>query len=141
MTSEEVDAFLDEPHHVTMCTLNRDGSVHAVPMWYGFADGRLAVHTKARSQKVLNLRRDDRLTCLVEAGTAYGELRGVELVGRGEIVDGADRLWEVGRSVYERYVGAYDETKEAELAAVLAKRVAVVLRVERTVSWDHRKLA
>ena len=39
MTPEEIDAFLHERRPMTMCTLNHDGSIHAVAMWYGFLDG------------------------------------------------------------------------------------------------------
>lgn len=141
MSDEEVDDFLAERHTTTMCTINVDGSIHAVAMWYGFSDGRLAVQTKAKSQKVRNVRRDPRMTCLVEAGGRYEELRGVELVGRAEVVDDPGRLWEVGVSVYDRYVEPYTEAARPAVAAMLHKRVAIVLQVERTVSWDHRKLA
>jgi PPOX class probable F420-dependent enzyme len=141
MSPEEVARFLGERHTTTMCTINVDGSIHAVAMWYGFCDGRLAVQTKAKSQKVRNVRRDPRMTCLVEAGERYQELRGVELVGRAEIVEDPDRLWEVGVSVYDRYVEPYGEAARPAVEAMLNKRVAIVLQVERTVSWDHRKLA
>lgn len=141
MSATEVDAFLGERHTVTMCTMNRDGSIHAVAMWYGFLEGDLAVETKAKSQKVQNLRRDPRMTCLVEAGERYEELRGVELVGRAEIVEDPERLWQVGVSVYSRYVTPYGEDHRTAVETMLRKRVAVVLHVERIVSWDHRKLA
>jgi PPOX class probable F420-dependent enzyme len=141
MTPAEVDTFLAERHTASMCTINPDGSIHAVAMWYGFTGRALAVQTKAKSQKVQNLRRDQRMTCLVEAGMTYAELRGVELVGRGEIVEDPARLWDVGVSVYARYVGAYSESARSAVEAMLRKRVAIVLHVERTVSWDHRKLS
>lgn len=140
MSPGEVEAFLAERHTTTMCTINVDGSIHAVAMWYGFADGRLAVQTKAKAQKVRNVRRDPRMTWLVEAGERYGELRGVELVGRGEVVEDPDRLWQVGVSVYDRYVERYSDAARPAVTAMLNKRVAIVLDVERTVSWDHRKL-
>lgn len=140
MSPAEVDRFLAERHTATMCTINVDGSIHAVAMWYGFCDGQLAVQTKAKSQKVQNVRRDPRMTCLVEAGERYEELRGVELVGRAKIVDDLEQLWEVGVSVYGRYVEPYTEAARPVVAAMLNNRVAVVLQVERTVSWDHRKL-
>ena len=70
MTPEEIDAFLAERRPMTMCSLSADGSIHAVAMWYGFLDGVVTVETKAKSQKVQNLRRDPRLTLLVEAGEA-----------------------------------------------------------------------
>jgi PPOX class probable F420-dependent enzyme len=141
MTPAEVQSFLAERHTATMCTINVDGSIHAVAMWYGFLDGRLAVQTKAKSQKARNVARDPRMTWLLEAGERYEELRGVELVGRAEIVDDPDGLWAVGVSVYDRYVDAYSERARPIVAEMLKKRVAIVLDVERTVSWDHRKLS
>jgi hypothetical protein len=64
----------------------------------------------------------------------------VELVGRAEIIDDPDQLWTLGISVFERYYGAYTDELKPFLEIMLHKRVAVKLHVERTVSWDHRKL-
>jgi nitroimidazol reductase NimA-like FMN-containing flavoprotein (pyridoxamine 5'-phosphate oxidase superfamily) len=64
MTAEEVEAFLGERRPMTMCTLNHDGSIHAVAMWYGWLEGCVAIETKAKSQKAQNLRRDPRMTAL-----------------------------------------------------------------------------
>ncbi len=140
MSPEEVDGFLSERRAMSMCSINHDGSIHAVAMWYGFLDGLVAVETKAKSQKVQNLRRDPRLTCLFEAGDYYEELRGVELVGRAEIVDDPDRMFALGVNVFERYYGAYTDDLKPFVETMLNKRVVVVLHPERTVSWDHRKL-
>ncbi|HXW34252.1 MAG TPA: pyridoxamine 5'-phosphate oxidase family protein, partial [Acidimicrobiales bacterium] len=109
MTPDEVDAFLRERRPMTMCSINHDGSIHAVAMWYGFLEGAVAVETKAKSQKVQNLRRDPRLTCMIEDGEYYEELRGVELVGRAEIVDDPTRMWELGVDLFSRYYGTYTE--------------------------------
>jgi PPOX class probable F420-dependent enzyme len=140
MTSEEVEAFLRERHAMTMSTISPDGTIHSVAMWYGFLEGAVAFETKAKSQKVQNLRRDPRLTCLVEAGESYDQLRGVTLVGRGEITDDPDRMWELGVSVFERYNAPYTEEMKPYVEAMLRKRVVVKLHVDRTISWDHRKL-
>jgi PPOX class probable F420-dependent enzyme len=140
MTPEEIEAFLAERRTMSMCSIGPDGSIHAVAMWYGFLDGCITVETKAKSQKAQNLRRDPRLTLLFEDGDYYEELRGVELVGRAEIVDDPDRLWPLGVSVFERYYGTYTDDLKPFLETMLHKRVAIKLAVERTVSWDHRKL-
>jgi PPOX class probable F420-dependent enzyme len=140
MSPAEVDAFLAERRNMTMCSLSPDGSIHAVAMWYGFLDGCVAVETKAKSQKAQNLRRDPRLTVLFETGDSYEELRGVELVGRAEIIEDPDKLWEIGVSVFERYNGPYSDELKPFVEAMLRKRVGIKLHVERTVSWDHRKL-
>ena len=141
MSADEIEAFLVEQKIATMATMHPDGSIHAVAMWYGFLDGVLTVETKAKSQKVQNLRRDPRITFLVEAGERYEELRGVEIVGRAKIIEDPEAIWTLGLSVWERYMGPYDESKRDALAAMLSKRVLVSPEVTRVVSWDHRKLA
>ncbi len=140
MTDDEIDEFLSGRHTMSMCTINHDGTIHAVAMWYGFLEGAVAVETKLKSQKVQNLRRNPTLTMMVEDGASYEELRGVELVGRAEIVEEPDRIWELGVSVFERYQAPYTEELRPFVEAMLNKRVVVKLDVDRVVSWDHRKL-
>ena len=92
-----------------MATIGPTGAPHVVAMWYGVLDGQIWFETKAKSQKAQNLRRDDRMTVLIEDGLTYDTLRGVSLEGRGVIVDDPDVLWQVGLSVWERYTGPYTE--------------------------------
>jgi PPOX class probable F420-dependent enzyme len=141
MSPDEVDAFLHEQRSATMCSLHPDGSIHAVAMWYGFLDGNLAVETKRKSQKVQNLRRDPRLTFLVEAGDEYQELRGVELVGTARLIEDPDAMWNFGVSMWERYTGPYTEDQRPMVELMMYNRLVVAIEVHKVVSWDHRKLA
>ena len=141
MSPEEVDDFLRSERTTTMCTMHPDGSIHAVAMWYAFLGGYPAIETKRASQKVQNLRRDPRLTFLVEAGDRYENLRGVELVGRARIVEDPDQVSEFGVSMWERYVSSYSEEQRPLVDAMMHNRVVVAIDVTRVVSWDHRKLA
>ena len=140
MSPDEVEKFLDEERTVTMCSMHPDGTIHAVAMWYGFLSHTLTVETKAKSQKVQNLRRDPRLTFLVEAGDTYDQLRGVELVGKARIIDDPDQIWEFGVSMWERYVGPYTEDQRAGVEMMMKNRLLVTIDIDKTVSWDHRKL-
>src|SRR5687768_9935988 len=103
MSDEEVDEFLHGRRSMSVATLMADGRPHVVAMWYGFHEGKPAFETFAKSQKVLNLRRDPRITCLVEDGDVYEELRGVELVGSARVVDDVDVLRAVATDVVRRY--------------------------------------
>ena len=47
MSDEELDTFIHERLTATMCTLNRDGTIHAVAMWYGFLEGAIAFETNS----------------------------------------------------------------------------------------------
>ncbi len=140
MTDDEVATFIEQQRVANMATLGPDGTPHLVAMWYAVLDGDIWFETKARSQKAVNLRRDPRITCLMEAGHTYDQLRGVSIEGRGEIVEDPDRLFEVGISVWERYNGPYSEEVRPLVEFMLNKRIAVRIRAERIRTWDHRKL-
>jgi PPOX class probable F420-dependent enzyme len=109
-------------------------------MWYGLIDGAVWFETKAKSQKATNLRRDPRITVLVEDGHTYDTLRGVSLEGTAEIVDDPDVLWDLGVNVWERYTGPYTEEMRPLVEFMLHNRIAVRVDVTRMRSWDHRKL-
>ena len=140
MSDAEVEEFLNERRPMTMCTLNHDGSIHAVAMWYGFVDGCIAVETKAKSQKARNILRNATMTCMFEDGDGYEELRGVELVGKAEIVEDPEKIFELGVSVFSRYYGEYNDEMKPFVEVMLNKRIVIKLDVDRTVTWDHRKL-
>jgi PPOX class probable F420-dependent enzyme len=140
MTDEEIAEFLVQNRTGTLASNGPGGAPHLVAMWYAVIDGQVWVETKAKSQKVTNLRRDDRLTFLADDGLTYGTLRGVSLEGRGVVVEDPDALWKVGVNVFERYMGEYTEEMKPMVEFMLTKRVAIRLDVERTRSWDHRKL-
>jgi predicted FMN-binding regulatory protein PaiB len=78
---------------------------------------------------------------MVEDGDTYEELRGVELVGRAEIIDDPERMFELGISVFERHNGVeYTPEMKPFVEQMLHKRVVVKINVDKYVSWDHRKL-
>src|SRR5690242_18003889 len=125
MSDAEIAEFIEQSRTCTMATIGPAGVPHLVAMWYGVIDGKIWFETKAKSQKVVNLRRDDRITCMIEAGLTYNELRGVALEGRAVIVDDADALWQLGVNVFERYTGPYTEEMRPFVEVMLNKRVAV----------------
>jgi PPOX class probable F420-dependent enzyme len=140
MSDEEIRDYVLRSRTATMATLGPDGRPHLVAMWFAVLDGVVWFETKTRSQKAVNLRRDPRLTVLIEDGETYDVLRGVSLEGRATISEDPDDLWRVGVDVWERYNGPYTEEVRPLVEFMLQKRVAIRLDVERTRSWDHRKL-
>jgi PPOX class probable F420-dependent enzyme len=140
MSDAEIEEFLAGRHTMNVATYNHDGTIHLVAMWYGFLDGKPAFWTYGKSQKILNLKRDPRITCLVETGDVYEQLKGVELVGNGVVLEDQDTVQEIGRNVYERYWGELNEAAAGGVAAMGAKRFAVRIDVDKVVSWDHSKL-
>ena len=140
MTESEIDEFLHGRETMSLATFKGDGTIHLTAMWYGFLDGAPAMWTYGKSQKARNLERDPRLTGLVETGARYDELRGVELVGTGELVRDPEVVRAIGFDIYERYFGSVTDDSVPIVEHMAAKRVGVRFEIARTVSWDHRKL-
>lgn len=150
MTDDEVREFLDGERTVHLATIGPDGAPHLTTLWYGLVDGKIAVWTYAKSQKVKNLQRDPRITALVEAGDSYAQLRGVQIRGVARLSSERDDVMRVAEAVYarngDRFGGvqygdeALDEGSRQALEAMSTKRVAIVVEPEDVVTWDHAKL-
>jgi PPOX class probable F420-dependent enzyme len=140
MSDAEIADFVARSRTGTMATIGADGQPHLVAMWYGVLDGEIWVETKAKSQKAVNLRRDPRVSFLIEDGDTYDSLRGVSFEGVAEIVEDPDTIFKVGVSVWERYNGPYTDDLKPAVDMMMNKRVAVRIVANRTRSWDHGKL-
>lgn len=140
MSDDEIADFVARSRTGTMATVGPDGQPHLVAMWYGVIDGEIWVETKAKSQKTVNLRRNPRVSFLIEDGETYDTLRGVAFEGVAEIVDDPDTIFAVGVNVWERYNGPYSDDLKPAVDMMMNKRIAVRIVTARTRSWDHRKL-
>ncbi|MGU3502001.1 pyridoxamine 5'-phosphate oxidase family protein [Mycobacterium sp. C31M] len=140
MADDEITEFIDRSRTATMATVLPNGRPHLVAMWYAVLDGEIWFETKAKSQKVVNLRRDPTITVLVEDGHTYDTLRGVSIDGTAEIIDDPDTNLRVGISVWERYTGPYTEEMKPFVEQMMNNRVSVRVVPGRVRSWDHRKL-
>jgi PPOX class probable F420-dependent enzyme len=142
MNEAEIAATLGECRHLQVATLDRDGAPHLTTLWFAFHEGAFLFETYGKSQKVVNLRRDPRLAVLCEQGERYDELRGVSVQGRAEIVDAGERQQALMEVLVARHQSALDSAEVAVVAASMCeKRVVVVVRPDKVISWDHRKLA
>ena len=140
MNDEEIRAFLEEQRILQVATIDHDGWPHLVAMWYVLINDEVVFWTYAKSQKAINLRRDPRLSCLVEAGERYEELRGVQIKGQAVINDDRAAVQRIGEAIWERYAGPLNENTRQMVTVQAAKRVVIFVKPVEVVSWDHRKL-
>lgn len=140
MPDGDLDAFLHGRHTMSLATTGLDGRPHLVAMWYGFVGGEPGFLTYRGSQKHRNLTRDPLVTCLVEDGERYEELRGAQIRGRAHLLDDDERRLELAYDVTSRYQGPLDDAGRAAVRAQIAKRLGYRIEVTDVVSWDHRRL-
>ena len=141
MTAADQAALLAGSHKVQLATINPDGTPHLVTMFYVMLDGQIAFWTYRSAQKARNLARDPRVTCLVEAGEEYFELRGVQVVGIAHRVEDPAGVLDIGRRLAAVTTGMPADALEEYTTTTARKRVGFVVEPQRIITWDHRKLA
>jgi len=141
MSQVEMWDFIRGQKSLQVATLNRDGSPHLTTLWFAVVEGEIVFETFAKSQKLKNLERDPRIAVLLEDGSAYEELRGVSIAGRAELHRDAGLLRRFAAEIIRRNRPEVPEEALEEAAAhMAAKRAAVVVKPEKIMTWDHRKL-
>lgn len=116
--SAALHQFLTERHLATIVTLRADGSPHAVPVGFTYADGVARVITSAGSVKVANMLRDQRVSL-----TQLDGARWVTLSGLAVVSNDASRVAAAVQAYTQRYQAPRDNPS----------RVVVEIEVQRIV--------
>jgi PPOX class probable F420-dependent enzyme len=143
LTEDEQRELIESGRIVVVSSLGPRGWPHVMPLWYVPREGEVWVWTYAKSQKVRNLERDPRATLLIETGTEYNELRGVQIEAEAELIRDTDRVVEFAKELTIRYsegISSVEGDAAAGLEAQAPKRVAIHFHPRRIATWDHRKL-
>lgn len=148
MSDEEILEFLTQGRKVLqLATLDKDGAPHQAPMWFTMDDGKIVFRSFSKSQKIVNLNRDRRLSVLVETGDAYAELRGVMIKGSATLVTDPSYVLKIYGALAARYpmvgndpVDLDEQSLENAFGRFAPKNTAVIVEPISISSWDHRKL-
>lgn len=142
LTESEQEQFLIESWTVQIASNGHKGFPHLVAMWYVMDHGKITFTTFGKSQKIMNLRRDPKISAMLESGKGYSELRGMVIEGVAEIVEDTAETARVMGLIGSKYNGIPVPTNTPEAALKAAsKRVVVRVNPEDIYSWDHSKLA
>ena len=138
LTADEQAVFLREHRKAALATIDRDGFPHVTAMNFIMHDGAFYMTSYGKAQKVVNIRRNPKIAIMVEAGTAYAELRGVMARGLCEIIEDVEAVHQVFAWSAEARGESYSRPAGASSSA--PKRVVLKLVPQNIVSWDHSKL-
>ena len=147
MSPDEIRAFLKQGDTIQVATVGIDGYPHLAPMWYVVDDGKVVFRSFTKSQKIVNMLRNPKVTVLLEEGKTYAELRGVMIRGTARLVTDRDYVL----SIYARLAVTHPigtekpvpidaDSIEAVFGRYADKNTVVVVEPDKIASWDHRKL-
>ncbi len=119
LSVEQLDGLLDERRLAVMSTFRRDGTVLLSPLWFIWEDGGFTIAMAAGDGKLTHLRRDPRVTLVVnEDEFPY---RGFEIRAEARLLDAP--YGPIIRRIATRYVGAeaagfYDDDEGGTAARI-----------------------
>jgi general stress protein 26 len=82
LTNEEIESMLKENHYARICTHNKDGTIHAIPVAYRYINGQILIMSLIKSRKNKNIERNNNVSVLVDT---LDPLRGILIYGTAEI--------------------------------------------------------
>ncbi len=129
---EQVRAFLQAHHTLTLATCGSQGEPQAADLYYVLLDGlQLGFISAASSRHIANIRRDPRVACTVHAvADEWHTIRGIQLEGTCAPLGG----WE-GMRAWARYVARFPFVlRDAPLRAALRGMQLYVI-TPRWVRW------
>ena len=144
LDTDEAWAFLAAGHTGILTSLRSDGWPVSLPVWFVAFDGAIYVSTPSHTAKVARVKKDDRVSFLVESGTRWKELKSVVVTGRANIVTNGEELERVAQALeekYSRYRTARTSMPDASKKHYGTK--TTVLRItpaQDFLTWDNSKL-
>ena len=125
--SPEVEEFLRGKHFGKLGTIMKDGSPHVTPIWYMLDGGRLIVNTTSARVKYHNIRRDPRVSFLVDDGYPY-----VMVHGRARVAEERDAKKDI-EMIAIRYTGEEAGRKAARERYWKDPRVSIEIVPEKVI--------
>lgn len=136
--------MIEAAHTGILTSLRADGSPISLPVWFAVIDRRVYVRGPATARRHARVRRDPRVSFVVESGKRWSELRGVHLTGRASVVTDPAVRARVDAALDEKYEG-YRTPRPSMPAATrrhydVAKDVIEIVPDQRILSWDNARL-
>jgi PPOX class probable F420-dependent enzyme len=144
LSADEAWDTLERAHTGILTTLRRDGAPISLPVWFVVLDRMIYVSGPAHTKKFARVRRDPRVSFLVESGERWVDLIGVHLTGTAAIVDDArllERVVEALDNKYDRFRMPRDQMPDATRAHYeTAVATLAITPDDRILSWENARL-
>lgn len=135
LTEKEIDDFLNSAKIARICTHNKDGTIHAVPVWYNYINGEVIIGTPKASHRARNLKRNNNVTVLIdEFGSST---RGIIIYGKASMDD--KDMDQAAVSIFSRYMGQETARGYWKGLSELTEWTKVIVKPIHIASFDYSK--
>jgi nitroimidazol reductase NimA-like FMN-containing flavoprotein (pyridoxamine 5'-phosphate oxidase superfamily) len=136
LSSAEIDELLSMTLIANLATLDDDGGIHILPMWFLRIGNDICIQTSCHMHKYLNLRARPHASVMIDISRAGLNLKGVLIRGQVILVEG-DEARQINHSIHMKYVTP-EGLSDASVASYLSKGddVTVKIHMDHLISWN-----
>jgi nitroimidazol reductase NimA-like FMN-containing flavoprotein (pyridoxamine 5'-phosphate oxidase superfamily) len=136
LSSAEIDELLSKTLIANLATLDNDGGIHILPMWFLRIGNDICIPTSQHTHKYRNLKARPHASVMIDISRAGLNLRGVLVRGRVDLLYGEEAR-QTNRLIHLKYVTAKG-LNDTEVASYLSKGDDITIKVhmEHLLSWN-----
>ena len=136
LSTGEIDDLLSKTLIANLATIDKDGGIHIIPMWFLRIGNDICIPTSRKTHKYRNLLARPRVSVMIDVSNAGLNLRGVLIRGKVELVYGEDAR-QINRSIHMKYVTP-EALDNPSVASYLSEGddVTVKVHMDHLVSWN-----
>lgn len=135
LTEQEVDELLEKRLIANLASVDEQGDVHLVPMWFRRDGDHILIPTSHHTRKIRNLRHRPRASVMVDQSRSGLDLKGVLIRGDVELVEGP-RALDLNRSIHLRYVSERGLSRPGVSRYLGGDDVTVRLAMDEVITWN-----
>jgi general stress protein 26 len=136
LSSAEIDQLLSMTLIANLATLDDDGGIHLLPMWFLRVGNDICIPTSHHTHKYRNLQARPRASVMIDVSKAGLNLKGILIRGRVQFVDGKEAQ-EINRSIHLKYLTP-DALNDPNVASYLSEGDDITVKVimDHLISWN-----
>jgi PPOX class probable F420-dependent enzyme len=119
-----------------LATVDDDGSIHLVPMWFLRVGDYICIPTSRNTHKYRNLRARPRASVMIDISHAGLNLKGVLIRGQVELLEGEEAR-QINHSIHLKYVMP-EALSDARISSYLSEgdNITVKIHMDSLITWN-----
>ena len=136
LSPAEIDELLSMTLIANLATLDNDGSIHLLPMWFLRVGGEICIPTSRQTHKYRNLQARPRASVMIDLSQDGLNLKGVLIRGKVELLEG-EEAQRTNRLIHLKYV-TLEALSDDSVASYLSRGddITVKVHMDHLVSWN-----
>jgi len=129
------DEFLKEQKVLRLATVDKNKTLHIVPVWYRYGGKKFYIGTNTKTQKAKNIKKNNKVSCCVDVGINAPNIYGVMIQGNANLILENKKVKIIAQKILLRYF----KNLESKSAKELLDDTDCIIEIipEKFIVWNY----